>query len=187
MRPAEKSMYWGSPAVNIHDSFDTSRCVRDECPQEDHKAHHRYQSVYNGRSRQPKTVPNSKKYSREDAQRLQTLDARLGRERARHKREDRRPSLAKAGNPPDSAGEEPRGKNAAGVVHDERIDRPEENADERDRDCAAEERRHEPDDQLQTAHMHAVSMGVLGKSSGARTQWRPMRRGTRRASRQSFR
>ncbi len=172
--------------MNIHDSFNTSRCVRDECPQEDHKAHHRYQSVCNGRARQPKTRAHPKKYSRGYAQWLQTLDTRLGRERTRHEWEDCRPSLTKAGNPPDSAGEEPRGKNAAGVVHDERIDRPEENSDERDRDRAAEERRHEPDDQLQTAHMHVVSEGVLGKSSYARTRWRPMRRGIRRAFRRPF-
>ena len=68
----------------------------------------------------------------EHAQRLQTADARLGRERARHEREDGGAGLAEARDPADGAGEQPWWEDARGVVHDEWVDRPEEDADEGD-------------------------------------------------------
>ena len=87
---------------------------------------------------------------REHAQRLQTADACLGRERARHEREDGGAGLAEARDPADGAGEQPRREDARGVIHDERVDRPEEDADEGDRKGTADERGHEPDDELQS-------------------------------------
>ena len=83
------------------------------------------------------------------AQRLEPLDARLRRDGARDEREDGGARLPKARHPPDGPGEEARGEDAAGVVHDDGVDGPEDDADEGDCDSAADERGDEPHHELE--------------------------------------
>lgn len=96
-------------------------------------------------SGQKKRLRNKKAKGRDDAQRLQTLNPHARRERARDERDERAARLAEARDPADAAGEQPRREHARGVVHDDRVDGPEEHADEGDGDAAADERGDEPD------------------------------------------
>ena len=102
--------------------------MRNEDPQNDHKAHQRHQPVH-------KISLVSYTAARERtgtcyAQRLQPLNARLRRDRARDEREDGGARLSKARHPPDGPGQEARWEDAAGVVHDDGVDGPEDDADE---------------------------------------------------------
>ena len=83
------------------------------------------------------------------SQRLQTLDPDPARERAGHERQERRARLAKPCDPADGASEQPRREHAPRMVHDDRVDGPEEDADEGDGERAADERGHEPYHELE--------------------------------------
>ena len=86
-----------------------------------------------------------------DSQRLQTLDADLACERAGEELQERGPGLAEASDPANGACEEPRWEDATGVIHHDRIDGPEEHADEGDGDGASDEGRDKPYDELEPA------------------------------------
>ena len=83
------------------------------------------------------------------SQRLQTIDARPRRKRPSDEREHRRPGRAKARHPADGPGDELLREDATGMVHDNGVDGTEEEADEGDGDGAADQRRHEPDNELE--------------------------------------
>lgn len=95
---------------------------------------------------------------------LQTLDADLGREHAGEEGQEGGPRLAEPGNPANASGEEPRRQHTARVVHDNRIDRPEEKANEGDGNGAPDERRDEPDDELQTVWMRNIQATKWGET-----------------------
>lgn len=73
------------------------------------------------------------------SQRLETLDTNTRREGARNEGEQRRARLAEAGDPSDAASEDPRREDARGVVHDDKVDGSDEDADEGDGDATADE------------------------------------------------
>ena len=134
-------------------SVESSRCVRHQGPHPYHKRHHR-----NDPTRRQSTViihpiqsaPSSlPEHKQTHSHRLQDLDPRLGRDRPSDERQERRPCLPGPGDPADAAREEPRREDPPRMAHHEWVHGPEEHADARHRDGAADERGDEPDDDLE--------------------------------------
>ena len=95
------------------------------------------------------------------SQRLQTLNPDSACECTGHEGQEGGAGLAKPCDPANGAGEQPGREHAPRVVHDDRVDGPEEDADEGHGDAAADEGGDEPDDEFE-----AGRMGVRLRSGG---------------------
>ena len=84
---------------------------------------------------------------------LQTTNVRSRRDRTCNKRERSCTRGARARYPTNGTRNEFGRKNAASVVHDDREDRPQEEADEGDADGAGDQVRHEPNDELESVRV----------------------------------
>ena len=91
------------------------------------------------------TLHSAHATTKKHSQRLQTRNPKLGREQASHEREHGGAGLADARDVAHAAREEPAGEDLGRVVHEDGVHRPEEHADECDRDGVLDERGHDPD------------------------------------------